>query len=129
MLPCGCGVLSRVDRLLAPGILLLIQMGAVTAQVPLGSGTAVRIFNTDQAVLEAGDARKDLPCTVTPDKPLLGFDLKFHAGYTVVVPLKELAGSENMLTILFRVTPDNRKDEPLYFTQHVRVPSIEEDSK
>jgi hypothetical protein len=50
------------------------------------------IFNTDLAVLE-GEQRKDLPCTVTPSKPALGFDLKFHAGYQVTVPLKELAGA------------------------------------
>ena len=47
-----------------------------------GSGPHQRanIFNTDLAVLEGGEQRKDLPCTVTPSKPTLGFDLKFHAG-------------------------------------------------
>ena len=80
------------------------------------------------AVLEEKDPRKDLPCTVTPGKPQLGFDLRFHAGYEVSVPLKELAGSENLLTILFRVAPDNHKDEPIYFTQRLRVPSIDEDA-
>ena len=43
-----------------------------------GPGGMVRIFNTDMAVLEMQDARKDLPCTVTPTKPVLGFDLRFH---------------------------------------------------
>ncbi|HLJ13138.1 MAG TPA: hypothetical protein VKV15_01475 [Bryobacteraceae bacterium] len=114
---------------LAPGILVLAFTGVARAQVPLGDGGVVRIFNTDQAVLEAGDPRNDLPCTVTPDKPVLGFDLRFHAGYTVTVPLKDLAGSENLLTILFRVTPANHKDDPLYFTQRVRVPSIEDGAK
>src|SRR5579872_4148908 len=114
---------------LAPGILVLAFTGVARAQVPLGDGGVVRIFNTDQAVPEAGDPRSDLPCTVTPDKPVLGFDLRFHAGYTVTVPLKDLAGSENLLTILFRVTPANHKDDPLYFTQRVRVPSIEDGAK
>src|SRR5277367_279421 len=88
-----------------------------------GSGPHQRanIFNTDLAVLESGDQRKDLPCTVTPSKPTLGFDLKFHAGYQVTVPLKELAGSENALTIVFRVAPDDHRDEPAYFVQHLRV--------
>ena len=97
----------------------------------VGSGPQgnVNIFNTDLAVLEAGDVRKDLPCTVTPSKPAIGFDLKFHTGYEVTVPLRELAGSENMLTILFRVAPEVRKDPPLYFVQRVRVPLIEEDAK
>src|SRR5277367_1141280 len=63
-------------------------------------GHAVHIINTDMAVLEMQDVRKDLNCTVTPDKPILGFDLRFHAGFDVAVPLKELSGAENHLTIL-----------------------------
>src|SRR6202167_453348 len=96
-----------------------------------GSGPHQRanIFNTDLAVLESGEQRKDLPCTVTPSKPTLGFDLKFHAGYQVTVPLKELSGKENALTIVFSVSPDAHRDEPVYFTQHLRVPPIEEDAK
>src|SRR5947208_2045606 len=66
-------------------------------------GGMVRLFTTDAAILEAQETRKDLPCTVTPIKPVLGFDLKFHGGYEVSIPLKELAGGENMLTMLFRV--------------------------
>ncbi len=94
-----------------------------------GRGNSVRLFSNDRAVLEAGEPRKDLPCVVEHEKPLLGFDLRFHASYSVSVPLRELAGSENLLTILFRVTPQANPDEPLYFLQKVRVPSIEEESK
>ena len=43
--------------------------------------------------------------------------------------LRNLAGLENRLTILFRVVPDSHKDDPVYFVQHVHVPSIEEDAK
>ncbi len=92
------------------------------------NGAGPRIFNTDLAVLEAGDPRSDLPCTVTPAKPALGFDLKFHTGYDVSVPLKDIAGSENTLTILFRVAPADKSSSPVYFIQRVRVPSIEEDA-
>jgi hypothetical protein len=92
-------------------------------------GAPVRIFNTDAAVLESQEVRKDLPCTVTPVKSSLGFDLKFHAGYEVTVPLKDLAGAENLLTMLFRVTPENHKDDHVYFTQRFTVPSIEEEAK
>jgi hypothetical protein len=89
----------------------------------------VRIFNTDMAVFEAGEVRKDLPCDVTPVKPVLGFDLKFHTGYDVAVPLRELAGSENLLTILFRVAPENTPDDHQYFIHRIRVPAIEEDAR
>jgi hypothetical protein len=93
-----------------------------------GPGGGVRLFNSDAAVLEAEQTRKDLPCVVTPVKPQLGFDLKFHAGYEVSVPLKELAGSENQLTMVFKVVADGRADEAAYFSQHVSVPAIDENA-
>jgi hypothetical protein len=94
-----------------------------------GPGGLVRIFNTDMAVLESQEVRKDLPCTITPIKPSLGFDLRFHAGYEISIPLRDLAGSEDMLTMLFRVTPVNQKDEPVYFSQRLSVPAIEDNAK
>jgi hypothetical protein len=111
---------------------LMLAASALPAQVLMqgsGRGGLVRIFNTDSAVLESQEPRKDLPCVATPVKPQLGFDLKFHAGYEVSIPLRELAGSENLLTMVFRVTPENRKDEPVYFSQKMIVPAIEEDAK
>jgi len=108
------------------------SLGMASAQVlltPPGGGGIIRLHNTDMAVFEAGDERKDLPCTVVNDKPFLGFDLKFHSGYDVTVPLRELAGNENLLTILFRVSLENRRNAPVYFMQRVRVPDIEEDAK
>ena len=88
-----------------------------------------RLIGTDMAILEADEVRKDLPCSVTPSKPALGFDLKFHSGYDVSVPLKELAGGENLLTVVFRVTPENKKEDPVYFAQKIRVPTLEEDAR
>ena len=101
------------------------------AQVPMGTpGGVVRLQNTDLAVLEAGDPRKDLPCTVSPEeKAFLGFDLRFHAGYDVSIPLRELAGSENLLTIIFRVAPKSDPYAYRYFMQKIRVPSVAEDAK
>jgi hypothetical protein len=110
----------------------LISLAPMHGQILIhGSGPHQRanIFNSDLALLESGEERKDLPCTVTPSKPSLGFDLKFHAGYQVSVPLKELAGIQNGLSIVFRVTPGRHPDEPVYFTQHLRVPPLEEDAK
>ena len=117
--------------------LAIIPIGAALLGTPLCAqsqlagtgGSGLHMMNTDLAVLEAQDVRKDLPCSVTPSKPLLGFDLRFHAGYEVNVPLKELSGSENKLTILFRVTSDGHKEDPVFFVQHVRVPSIDDEAK
>jgi hypothetical protein len=111
---------------------LLLVCGALRGQTLMeGSGPAgvVNIFNTDSAILESHEQRKDLPCTVIPVKPVLGFDLKFHAGYEVSVPLKELSGSQNLLTMIYRVSPDNRQDAPIFMSQRVTVPRIEEDAK
>lgn len=107
-----------------------ICLAPVRAQIPLQAvGGPVRINNSDLAVLETQDVRKDLPCTVMPAKPKLGFDLRFHAGYDVGIPLGDLAGGENQLTILFRVTPENHKDDPSYFIQRVHVPPLDDDAK
>ena len=98
----------------------------LTGTGPTGT---VNIFNTDLAVFESGESRKDIPCTVTPTKPTVGFDLRFHAGYEVTIPLKELAGGENMLNILFRVQPRDHQDQPTYLAQHIHVPVLEDDAK
>jgi hypothetical protein len=115
----------------ALAIIYLSSVILANAQVPLStaSGGAIRILNTDQAIFEAGENRQDLPCSVISIKPILGFDLRFHSGYEVSVPLRELAGSENMLTMLFRVTSLDPAAQPIYFIQRIRVPSIEEDAK
>src|ERR1700685_1152321 len=126
-----CCLLSRVGgRWMLTG--LILSVAPMRAQILIhtsGPSHAANIFNTDLAVLEQGEQRKELPCNVTPNKPALGFDLKFHAGYQVTVPLRELAGEQNSLNIVFRVTPQDHRYEPVYFTQHLRVPPIEEDAR
>lgn len=100
---------------------------------PAGAQTqlvrSVRMDASDLAVLEARETRKDLNCTVYPVKPELGFDLRFHAGFDISLPLTEVAGHEDQLTILFRVIPDLHKDRPVYFVQHIPVPKIADDAK
>lgn len=125
----GCGRVGKTQ--LVAGVFLFTS-SALSAQALLpvaGPGGLVRLFTSDAAILEAQETRKDIPCTVTPIKPVLGFDLKFHGGYEVSVPLKDLAGTENQLTTVFRVSPENGSDEPVYFSQHWTVPAIDEDAK
>ena len=109
--------------LLCPSACAQNLMHAVS---PRGS---VQLLSSDAAVLDVEDVKKDLPCTATQIKPVLGFDLRFHTGYDIVLPLKEVAGSGDVLTILIKVTPDEAKDSPVYFSQHYNVPEIEEDAK
>lgn len=123
----GCGPFRVARRVAWVIALTAAALPAQELMTPASPGGTVRLFTTDAAVLESQDSRKDLPCAVTPDKPSLGFDLKYHSGYEVAVPLKELAGTENQLTMVFRVTPQDHPDEPVYFAQHVAVPAIDED--
>jgi len=118
---------SKVPLLI--GMLTGVSITTYGQYVMTGSGGMVRLFGTDQAILEVPEPRKDLPCSVTPTKTAqVGFDLKFHGGYEVALPMKELAGSENLLTIIFRVTP-TAGGESTYFIQRVKVPEINENAK
>ena len=117
-------------KLTLPAVLALAGIAPAQSLMPVsGPGGMVRLFSSDAAILESQEARKDIACTVTPNKPVLGFDLRYHSGYEVMIPLKELAGNENLLTMVFRVTPQAHPDDPVYFSQHVGVPAITDDEK
>ena len=111
-------------------VCLILNAGGCFGQALLtGPGGAPNLMGTDLAVLEAREPRKDLPCTVVSQKPVLGFDLRFHAGYDISVPLKEIAGSQNQLIVVFRVSEASKPDFPVYFVQRINVPTIEEDAR
>jgi hypothetical protein len=95
---------------------------------PRFPGEPVTILPSDAEILASPVARKDLPCTVTPHKAELGFDLQFHTGFDVNVPLNELDGGDDMLTIVFRVYPQGQKDRSSYFAEHITVPTIDENA-
>jgi hypothetical protein len=100
------------------------------AQTPFTAPGGNPLLNgSDMAVLEDQENRKDLPCEVNPDKPDLGFDFRYHVKYDISVPLKEVSGTGNQLTILFRVSPKDHPNEATYFSQRIPVPRIEPDSK
>jgi hypothetical protein len=114
----ACTIFPAGNRLLAQDLIAGTEHGG-----------PIRLFTSDAATLESQETRKDLPCTVAPDKPQLGFDLKFHAGYEVTVGLKDLVGDGNQLTMIFRVTAADKPDDPAYFSQRVSVPRIDEDER
>ena len=123
----GGGWVGRAE-FLACSLVFSSAVSAQTLMPASGPSGVVRLFTSDAAILEAQENRKDIPCTATPVKPVLGFDLKFHAGYDVSIPLKDLAGSDNQLTMVFRVTSEHHPDEPVYFSHHFPVPMIEPDA-
>lgn len=123
----GCNA-GRINPLFVCLALLSSSVAAQEPMPPATPGGEVRLLTSDSAILESTENRKDLPCIVSPNKPALGFDLKFHAGYDVQIPLKELAGDENQLTMVFRVVPEGAADGPVYMKQHYSVPAIEENA-
>ncbi|MBV9158507.1 MAG: hypothetical protein JO097_19775 [Acidobacteriaceae bacterium] len=117
----------------APCLLLLFFV--LTVRTPaqfllkVAPGEGVTLMPSDMAILEADSERKDLPCSVTPRKADLGFDLRFHSGYEVTIPMTELAGSGEVLTVLFRVYPEEDKGRAAYFVQHIQVPPLSDEIK
>jgi hypothetical protein len=95
----------------------------------LRSGGTMKLRQTDFAVLELQQPRDDLPCTVSQIKPELGWDFTFHTGYRVGVPLMDLGGNRTELSVLFRVISQDHPDEPVYMTQRMRVPTVEDGSQ
>jgi hypothetical protein len=95
----------------------------------LGPGGRMQLKQVDLAVFEVRESRYDLPCTVSPIKPKLEWDFTFHTGFQVVLPLADLVGGGNVLTVLFRVFPQDRPHDPAYMVQRMRVSAVEQGSK
>lgn len=135
--PHSCASFSRNTQKLFAAVFTVFAVftlaeAPVSAQMllkPGQPGETVNLMPSDLTVLEAGQDRKDLPCNVTQRKPDLGFDLRFHAGFDVSVPLSELAGDPQLLTVVFRVVPSGSGDRTANFVQHFTVPAISDDAK
>jgi len=103
---------------------------ALSAQTRLRTGMGgTQIIGSDLAVLEAKEKRQDLACHVKPEKTFIGFDLRFHSNYDVELPLDEMEGRGNVLSVLFRVAPVERPNDAVYFSQRIRVPEIDDGAK
>jgi hypothetical protein len=110
----------------------LVGYSLCQAQTPLQSsvgGGEIRIVTSDMAVLSADDTRTDLPCSVAPLDPRLGFDLQYQAGYVASIPLASLAGEGDSLRVLFRISPLGGDQQPRYFVDRFTVPKIDEGAK
>jgi hypothetical protein len=75
------------------------------------------------SVLASRERRVDFSCQVTPDKPTLGFDLRFHSNYRATVPIRVLADVGGWLQVIMRVTLANT-EEPVYFVHRYSVPDV-----
>jgi hypothetical protein len=109
----------------SPFIALILPIALYGQVLMPGSNRDLPILlPSDAATLESTEARNDLNCTVKPVPAQLGFDLKYHSGYDVTVPMQELVGNGDTLTSIFRVTPEGRPNVTVYFTQKWVVPPV-----
>jgi hypothetical protein len=122
-------LIAAVSLCVAVGLVLPPKLYSQTELSFARFGGTVRIVNTDLAVLESQEKRTDLQCEVSPFKPELAFDLRFHAGYRVTIPLKDLSGTGDQLRVLIRVTPIDQPESRVYLVDRFNVPPIEEDAK
>jgi hypothetical protein len=94
--------------------------------IPTLSGQTQVIQSNDLAVLDSREYREDLSCQVTPHRPSLGFDLRFHADYRVKLPVRALIGTGNWLQVVMRVTSATTSREPVYLSHRFPVPDVPE---
>jgi hypothetical protein len=118
----------NLRAMIACALLSPVLLSAQQIIDTLQSGGGGRLFSGDAAILDVREARTALPCELKPVRAELGFDLAFHAGFEVRVPLGDLAGDGGVLTSIFRVTSVLRPDSPVYFQQKWTLPPIPEDS-
>jgi hypothetical protein len=108
-------------------VVLLFARSLAYSQVLLDP--ALRLHQSDLAVLESDALRDELPCKVTAEKPVLRFNLRFHGGYTVAVPVRQLAPGGDQLQVRLRITPIAGEADEVLMTDRLNVPAIPEDAK
>ena len=96
----------------------------------LGSGLQAQTWQGPQRLLErlqppwgAAQTKSDFPCKVVPVKPLLGFDLRTHAGYFGKLGGDEAKTKPQLGTITFRITSQTQEEAGAVFSHDVHAPS------
>jgi len=64
-----------------------------------------------------------LKCQVEPLRPVLDFEFRFHAGYTVRAPLNQYRDPGHKWTVAVRIQPESAR-EPVYFTDSLTLPDV-----
>ena len=81
-----------------------------------------RLPSADLAVLNSDQVHRVLSCQVEPQKPYLGFDLRFHANYRATVPVETLAaGGWLQEVVRVRPRPDGK---PVFLARRIDLPSF-----
>lgn len=86
-----------------------------------------RLTPSDLAALESDQVHKTLSCQVEPQKPYLGFDLRFHASYRATIPVEALAAGGHLQEVVrVRPKPDGK---PVLLVRRIEIPSFAGRSK
>jgi hypothetical protein len=94
---------------------------AFTTNIGWGQVSTTPPYQAGAVLLQS---RSDLPCSVTPIKPALTFDLSFHSGYEVSMPMKRFDPATK-LTVVYRVTARDQNNHLTYFLRAVNSSSID----
>jgi hypothetical protein len=77
---------------------------------------AVREFDAKQV-------HASLQCTVEPIKAALNFVFRFPTGYVLRAPLNPDHGGARRWYLVFRVTPEGSRRQPVYFLDTIVLPN------
>jgi hypothetical protein len=112
---------GSATRLLAVLVVLANSMAAVESR---GRPEPDPQFQYDDlARLASHHPREELLCELTPDRPVLGFDLRFHSDYHATVPLKALIDAGGWFKVAMRVTSTS-ENEPTYLARRFTIPKV-----
>jgi hypothetical protein len=118
-IPCRSGFAARMLALLVG----LTASGAAVEPTILREPNP-RLQYDDLAKLASRESPEELSCDVVPNKPGLGFDLRFHFDYRAVVPIKALVVAGGWLQVGMRVSSALQNQQPVYFAHRLAIPHV-----
>jgi hypothetical protein len=71
---------------------------------------------------ERGAAGSKLACRVHPIQPRLNLGFRFQTGYSIEVPMRQYSGAGHWWSVIFRVTPEAKERDPVWFVSRRRIP-------
>src|SRR5437879_4408326 len=119
-LPCRCQSL-RIEWMRYALILALAAEVTAPAQ---GIVNPLRLRSAIAQLETAQPGEQALRCDVSPIRPSLNFSFRYHAGYTVSVPMNQYLGSGHGWSMLTRITPEGGDRKPVYLLSRIPLPKV-----
>jgi hypothetical protein len=106
-----------------PRALALIFLAAIPQLVAQRVMTAERIAPLLKQI--EGHSNQPLKCEAQPLRPFLNYGLRFQAGYSFTVPLKQYVGPRHAWLIVTEISPEGGITEPVYLLDIMHLPPVE----